>query len=122
MAAKRTTNQLPLSFAPRITDIAPPNPVARDISGNVTLTITCLPQVRPTQRAALLIRRPLEVAAQAHPADTDTLQFTVDNAPVMTDALVRLRIDDVESLPFTRQEIPPPPHLAFDDNQKVTIS
>jgi hypothetical protein len=95
--------------------------VARDISGDVTLTITCDPQVRPTQRATLLIAD-REVAAQAHPTDTDTLQFTVDNAPVVTDALVRLRIDGVDSLPFTRQETPPPPHLAFDDNQKVTIS
>lgn len=119
--AERTTNQLPLPFAPKITDIAPPNPVTRDLSGNVTLTITCGPQVRPTQRVALLIAD-REVAAQAHPADTDTLQFTVENAPVVTDALVRLRIDGVDSLPFTRQEIPPPPHLAFDDNQKVTIS
>jgi hypothetical protein len=118
---ERTTNQLPLSFAPKITNIAPPNPVARDISGDVTLTITCGPQVRPTQRATLLIAD-REVAAQAHPTDTDTLQFTVDNAPVVTDALVRLRIDGVDSLPFTRQETPPPPHLAFDDNQKVTIS
>jgi len=118
--AERTTNQLPLSFAPKIKNIAPPNPVARNISGNVTLTITCGPQVRPTQRAALLIAD-REVAAQAHPADTDTLQFTVENAPVVTDALVRLRIDGVDSLPFKRQEIPPPPHLAFDDNQKVTI-
>jgi hypothetical protein len=119
--AERTTNQLPLSFAPKITGIAPPNPVVRDISGNVTLTITCGPQVRPTQRVALLIAD-REVAAQAHPADTDTLQFTVENAPVVTAALVRLRIDGVDSLPFTRQEIPPPPRLAFDDNQKVTIS
>jgi hypothetical protein len=119
--AERTTNQLPLSFAPKITGIAPPNPVARDISGNVTLTITCGPQIRPTQRAALLIAD-REVAAQAHPADTDTLQFTIDDAPIVTDALVRLRIDGIDSLPFTRQELPPPPHLAFDDNQKVTIS
>jgi hypothetical protein len=110
-----------LSFAPKITGIAPPNPVARDISGNVTLTITCGPQIRPTHRAALLIAD-REVAAQAHPADTDTLQFTIDDAPIVTDALVRLRIDGVDSLPFTRQELPPPPHLAFDDNQKVTIS
>jgi len=118
---ERTTNQLPLSFAAKITGITPPNPVVRDVSGNVTLTVTSGPQVRPSQRVTLLIAD-REVAAQAHPADTDTLQFTVENAPVVTDALVRLRIDGVDSLPFTRQETPPPPHLAFDDNQKVTIS
>lgn len=118
---ERTTNELAMSIAPKITSIAPSNPVARDLSGNVGLTLTCGPQVRPTQRVALLIAD-REVAAQAHPADTDTLQFTVENAPVVTDALVRLRIDGVDSLPFMRQAIPPPPRLVFDNNQKVTIS
>lgn len=118
---ERTTNELAMSIAPKITSIAPSNPVARDLSGNVALTLTCGPQVRPTQRVALLIAD-REVAAQAHPADTDTLQFTVENAPVVTDALVRLRIDGVDSLPFMRQAIPPPPRLVFDNNQKVTIS
>lgn len=119
--AERTTNQLPLSFAPKVKGIAPPNPVTRDASGNVTLTITCGPQVRPTQQAALLIAD-REVIAQPHPADTDTLQFTFEDAPVVNGALVRLRIDGVDSLPFKRQETPPPPRLVFDENQKVTIS
>jgi len=119
-AAERTTNQLPLSFAPKIVGIAPPNPVA-PVSGNVTLTITCHPQVRPTQRATLLIAD-REVAAQAHPADTDTLEFLVEDVPIVTDAVVRLRIDGVDSLPFIRQEDPPPSRLVFDDTQKVTIS
>lgn len=118
---ERTTNQLPLSFAPKIRSLAPPSPVARDPAGNVTLTITCGPQIRPIQDAALLIAD-REVTAQAHPADTDTLQFTIENAPVLTDAVVRLRVDGVDSLPFRRQEIPPPPRLVFDENQKVTIS
>jgi hypothetical protein len=119
--ARRTTNQLPLSFAPRITGIAPPNPVARDASGNATLSITCSPQMRPSQRATLLIAD-REVAAQAHPAETDTLQFIIEDAPAVTDALLRLRIDGVDSLPFRRQAIPPPPRLVFDDSQRITIS
>lgn len=118
---ERTTNQLPLSFASKINGITPPNPVARDASGNVTLSLACGPVVRPAQRAALLIAD-REIASQAHPADTDTLQFIVENAPVVTDALVRLRIDGVDSLPFIRQAMPPPPHLVFDDSQRVTIS
>lgn len=118
---ERTTNQVALSFAPKITGIAPPNPVARDISGNVALTITCGPQVRPTQRAMLLIVD-REVAAQAHPTDTGTLQFTIEHAPVVTDAIAHLRIDGVDSLPFTWQAIPLPSRLVFDGNQKVTIS
>lgn len=118
--AEHTSNQLPLSFAPKINGITPPNPVARDGGGNVALTIACGPEVRPVQRVALLIAD-REVAAQDHPVDTDTLQFIVESAPVVTDALVRLRIDGVDSLPFIRQTVPPPPRLVFDDNQRVTI-
>ena len=62
-----------------------------------------------------------EVPAQNHPVDTNTLQFIVETAPVVADALVRLRIDGVDSLPFVRQAVPPPPRLVFDDNQRVTI-
>ncbi len=117
----RTTNQLPLSFAPKIVGITPPNPVARDVSGNVTLTVTCIPHVRSAQRVALLIAD-REVPAEAHPADTGSLQFIIEHAPVVTGALVYLRIEGVDSLPFVRQAAPPPPRLVFDDNQKVTIS
>ena len=77
--------------------------------------------MRPSQRAALLVAA-REVSAQAHPADTGTLQFILENAPAVTGAIARLRIDGVDSLPFARQAIPPPPRLVFDDNQKVTIS
>lgn len=119
-AAEHTSNQFPLSFAPKINGITPPNPVARDGGGNVALTIACGPEVRPAQRVALLIAD-REVPAQNHPVDTDTLQFIVETAPVVADALVRLRIDGVDSLPFVRQAVPPPPRLVFDDNQRVTI-
>lgn len=118
---RRTTNQLPLSFAPKITSIVPTH-VIRDVtSGNATLSITCNPQVRPSQRAVLLVAD-REAAAENHSADTDTLQFTIENAPAVNDALLRLRIDGVDSLPFRRQATPPPPRLVFDDNQRITIS
>lgn len=117
---ERASNQLPLSFAVKVNGITPANPVARDVNGDVTLTITCGPEVRPSQRVELLIAD-REVVAQNHPIDTATLQFLVEDAPVVTDALVRVRIDGVDSLPFKRQAAPPPPRLVFDDNQKVTI-
>ena len=117
----RTTNQAPLAFAARVTDIAPPSPVARDANNDATLTITCKPQVRPSQRAMLLVGD-REVVAEAHAADTDTLQFVIRKATPMNAALVRLRIDGVDSLPFKRVDLPPPPHMAFDDAQRVTIS
>jgi hypothetical protein len=118
---ERTTNALPVSFAPRLRSIAPPSPVPRDASGTATLTITCSPEVRPSQRVAILLAD-REVAAAPHPSDTGTLQFAVDNAPVVGDAIVRLRVDGIDSLPFRRQETPPPPRLVFDEAQRVTIT
>jgi hypothetical protein len=119
-STERGTNQLPLALAPRIDGIAPPNPVARDAAGDVALTISCAPQVLPQQRAVLQLAD-REVAAQPHPAATATLQFVIENAPVVADALVRLRVAEVDSLPFKRQAAPPPPRLVFDDQQQVTI-
>lgn len=117
---ERTTNHLPLSFAPKVNAIAPLSPVMRDAGGNVTLTITCGPQIRPIQNAALLIAD-LEVTPRVDPTETATLQFTIEDAPVLTGALVRLRVDGVDSLPFKREQAPPPPRFVFDENQKVTI-
>ncbi len=119
--SEQTTNQLPLSLACKLTSISPPNPVARNAQGNVTLTITTSPQVRSTQ-SAILYCGDRELAAEAHGADTDTLRFVMQSASPMVDQLVRLRVDGVDSLPVVRRELPHPPHLALDDSQKVTIS
>lgn len=117
---ERMSNQLPLSFASKVNNIVPANPIMRDANGDVTMTITCGPVVRTSQRAALLIAD-REIDAEPHPIDTATLQFIIENAPVVNDVLIRLRIDGVDSLPFRRQGVPPPPRLVFDNNQKVTI-
>lgn len=111
----RTTNELPLSLAPSITAIAP-NPAARDGNGDVTLTITCSPQVRPEQRAALLLGD-REVLAQPHPTQTDNLTFEISAAPV-GEHFVRLRVDGVDSLLVDHSVTPP----VFDPNQRVTIT
>jgi hypothetical protein len=118
--SERSTNLLPLKLAPKITKIAPDNPIQRDANNNVTLTLTCAPQVLPEQRVTLLVSD-REVAAEPHAARTDTLQFKLESAPVIKEAVVRLRVDGVDSLPFKRQDAPPPPRLVFDDKQKVTI-
>ncbi len=111
----RTTNELPLSLAPGIVDITP-NPAARDGSCNVTLTVTCNPEVRPEQRAALLLGN-REILAGAHPAQTNTLQFLVTDAPP-GEHFVRLRVDGVDSMLVDRTVTPP----VFDETQKVTIT
>lgn len=117
---ERMSNQLPLSFTSKVNNIVPANPIMRDANGDVTMTITCGPVVRTSQRAVLLIAD-REIDAEPHPIDTATLQFIIEDAPVVNDALIRLRIDGVDSLPFRRQGVPPPPRLVFDNNQKVTI-
>lgn len=108
----RTTNQLPLPFSPKITNIAPVR-----AGGDVTLTISFSPAIRSTQRASLLILD-REVEAGAHTAAT-TLQFNTQIGSI-TDEIVRLRVDGVDSLPFRRQAQPLPP-LVFDESQRVTI-
>lgn len=117
---ERVSNRQALTLGPRISAIAPPNPVARDPSGTATLTISCRPQVLPAQ-AALLQIADREITAEDRPAIVADLVFVISDAPVVTDALVRVRVDGVDSLPFVRRTEPPPPRLVFDDAQKVTI-
>jgi hypothetical protein len=111
----RTTNVLPFALAPRILGISPPNPVTRNMAGDVTLTLTCSPQVRPEQRAALLLGD-REILAQPHPTQTNTLVFSVEDAPVGS-RYARLRIDGVDSLLVDRSVTPP----AFDSTMEVII-
>jgi hypothetical protein len=112
-------NALPLVLAPRITRISPPNPISRDADGNVTLTLTASPVVLTTQKATLmLVDR--EIAAEPRTADSDPLQFMITDAPVVTDTVVRLRVDGVDSIPFERTDTHPV--FGFADSQKVTIT
>lgn len=111
----RTTNALSVAVVPRILSIAPPNPIAT-VAGVATITLTCTPQVRPAQRAALLLGD-REVLADDHPAQTDTLTFVVADAP-LGDRHVRLRIDGVDSLLVDRTVTPP----AYDSAAQVTIT
>lgn len=113
---KHVTNALPLLLAPRITNISPASPIP---SGNVTLTFTASPRVLLTQTATLLFTDQ-EIAAEPRTADTDPLQFEIPDAPVVTDAVVRLRVDGVDSIPFERTDTPP--RFQFAVSQKVTIT
>ncbi len=113
--AARVSNELPFALAPRIETITP-NPAPRDGNNQVTLTITCNPQVHPNQRVALLVGD-REILAESHPILTDTLKFIIQ-AAVPGDYFIRLRIDGVDSLLIDRTVIPP----VFDPSQKVTIT
>jgi hypothetical protein len=100
-----------MALAPAIT-IAPagaPGP-------SITYTVTCGPEVRPEQRAALLLGDQ-EIEAQAHTAQTATLTFQAQNVTA-GDYFVRLRVDGVDSLLINRAVTPP----VFDATQRVTVT
>jgi hypothetical protein len=107
-AYRRTTNQLSFSLAPSIT-IAPQVAPA----GSITFTVTCSPEVRPEQRASLLLGDQ-EILAQPHGAQTAALTFLASNV-VAGDYFVRVRVDGVDSLLVDRSKTPP----VFDPAQTV---
>jgi hypothetical protein len=107
---RRTTNQLSFSLAPNIT-ISPST--APD--GTISFTVTCSPEVRPQQRAALLLGD-REILAEAFTAQTPTLIFVADLTRGVY--FIRLRVDGVDSLLVNRMVTPP----IFDQTQKVTIT
>jgi hypothetical protein len=111
---QRTTNELSLPLAPTITTPLPLS-VGRDGNGDATITLTCRPEVRPQQRAVLILGD-REISAQPHPGQTNTLSFLVKKAkPEM--AFIRLRVDGVDSTLVNRAVSPP----AFF-NHTVTIT
>ena len=99
-----------LALAPRIDGIA-----AATADGTTTFTVQTTPDVRPGQRAALIVGE-REVAADAHPAQTGTLTFQAEDIAPGTYA-VRLRVDGVESILIDRTTSPP----SFLASQQVTV-
>lgn len=114
----RTSNALPFSLAPQIAGIAPASPIA-GAGTDVTLTVSCSPQLRPGQFAEVLFAG-REIPAEAHAIQTSSAQFIVKNAPAAAAELLRLRIEGVDSMPFLISGTPPLP--VFDPSQKVTIT
>ena len=98
-SAPRETNQLALTIVPRITTGLPLN-VARDAQGTATIALNVRPQVRPHQRASLILAG-LEAPSEPHAAATASLTFKVADAPVGTH-LVRVRVDGIDSLIIDR--------------------
>jgi hypothetical protein len=112
------TNELPFTLAPRIISALPPS-VARDGSGNATINLTCSPEVRPKQRASLLLGG-REILAAERTVQTPNLTFTIKDAPITEQPIpIRLRVDGVDSLLVRDYEARP---LKFDPNQAVSIT
>ena len=108
---RRSSNQLPFSLASAFT-IAPASAAA----GAITYTLTTTPEIRPEQRASLLLGS-LEVFADAHAAQTDTLTFQAADV-VAGEYFVRLRVDGVDSILVDKTVTPP----VFDPARKVTVT
>lgn len=127
--ASVSSNELPISLAPRIVKIDAPA-VAKDTNGNitnVTIQLKCSPAVQRGQRVALLFgdREAPFVFPPAPPQPpTQDLTFNVQTLPNGKDFVqpgdyfLRLRVDGVDSLLVDRTVSPP----KFDQSQKVTIS
>ncbi len=114
----RLSNTVPLAIAPTIQTITPASPIPRDASGDATITITMVPEVRPDQRVSLLLNG-RETLAPSRTARTGTVTFLIENADAVQDARVQLRVDGVDSMPFRRAGNPPV--IEFDPAQMVTI-
>lgn len=112
-----STNELPLSLAPQIADIAPQEASA----GDLLLTLTCRPQVHPDQRLVLLFGDrgipPQPFSLPDDPTQPSTLRFQVKDAkPGMY--VLRLRVDGVDSIPVDFSTRP----WQFASDQQVRIT
>lgn len=109
----RRTNQLPLALAPLL--VLPPFSASRN-AGTVTLVFDVAPQVRPGQKAALILGD-REIVAEPFAVATTRLSFKFAEAPAAgTTLLARLRIDGFDSPIVDRTATP----AAYLDRQ-VTL-
>lgn len=100
----RVTNEAPFALAPGITSTFPINVAIT--GGKATIDhLTCIPEVRPEQRVALLLGD-REVTAETIKVQTGTLKFIVADAKAGS-YLVRLRVDGVDSQIVDRSKAVP---------------
>jgi hypothetical protein len=94
-------------------------------AGNINLTVTCSPRLRPEQEPHTLLvfgRRtvaPATINTPADPLQPTTLTFTVP-AVAAGQYLVRLRVEGIESLAVTITGSPA--KLDPDPQQRVTVT
>ena len=101
----RHSNALPVAIAPAITSFTPT--MSRSTANVLSIQLDCRPEVRPGQRASLLVDT-REVPAAAHAASTAQLDFEMADAPPAgTRPLVRLRVDGIDSVAIDRTTRPP---------------
>ncbi|MEO5658409.1 MAG: DUF4255 domain-containing protein [Polaromonas sp.] len=114
-AAPRTSNVLPVALAPAITSF-PPISMTRSPANVLSLRIGCQPEVRMGQKVRLLMDT-REAPAQPFSANTAMLDFEfADAPPAGATPLLRLKVDDIESIVVNRGTRPP----AFF-NHRITL-
>ena len=111
----RLTNQLSLSIAPEVTV---PSTVHIDANGDLTLTPTCKPELRPTQRISLILGGH-EVLAEPVPTRTSTPTFIFKKLPPAK-YWVRLRVDGVDSRLIDFEASPASVHRSADRGEAMT--
>ena len=118
-AEPRTSNVLPVALAPAITSFPPiamTRGVVNGVANVLSLSIGCQPEVRVGQKVTLLMDT-REAPAQAFTASTATLDFEFADAPPAGGTpLLRLKVDDIESIVVNRGARPP----AFF-NHRITL-
>lgn len=110
--SERESNAVPFSLAPRILAMS----TAPAAGGDLTITVQCSPEARPTQRISFLLGS-RELPVTPFGAQTNSLDFHLSD-PVPGDYFVRLRVDGVDSLMVDRAVTPP----VFDTTQRLTIA
>jgi Pvc16 N-terminal domain len=119
-----TSNAVPIALAPLITV----DPLEAAV-GDVALTVTCTPRLRPEQETAVRLifgSRTIQADTIVTPSTPDTpdmqqpttLTFTVPSV-LEGDYIVRLRVDGVDSLPVTISGSPA--KFEFDPQQTVNV-
>lgn len=105
------TNDVPLTIAPRITDV--PATVARAVDGSVVIPVAFTPRPLPGQQVFLLFDGR---AISPDPQSADPRFVVADAAP--GPHLIRVRVAGVDSLLVDRSGAKP----AFDPTQSVTVT
>lgn len=113
------SNALAFGLAPQITV----HPLSVPAGAAFDLTVTCTPHIKDGQKVALILAgqqiTPTQVVPAPDPNHPTTLKFTVPTlTPNAEGYPVRLRVDDLDSLPMTIQD----GTLQFDPNQKVVVT
>jgi hypothetical protein len=118
----RFSNEIPFAIAPQITG-GLGAPLARTAVdgvtglGTATIALTIAPELRPSQRATLVVGSK-EVLAEAHPAQTAAVTF-IARAMAAGTYRLRLRVDGAESPLVDRSD---PARPMFDESQVLELT